>query len=273
MEFVDANGLRFAYLTEGSGPLVLLLHGFPDTAYSWDRVMPAVARAGFRAIAPFMRGYHPTTIPEHGAYDADTLGRDVLALIQALGESRAIVVGHDWGALAAYTAASLAPERVQLLIAVGVPHPRAVVPPTPAMLWMVRHFFVLRGKRAADKVRANDFAYLDQLWRRWSPAWRDLPASETARVKQAFAEPGSAEAACAYYGALTPFLPASLRAPIQVPAVAFAGLDDNVSPRVYDKARRWFAASYDVVSVPGGHFMHRERPSEFIPELTRVLRT
>jgi pimeloyl-ACP methyl ester carboxylesterase len=270
VNFVDANGLRFAYLTQGSGPLVLLLHGFPDTAYSWDRVMPEVARAGFRAVAPFMRGYHPTAIPVDAAYDSDTLGRDVLALIEALGEEQAIVVGHDWGALAAYSAASLGPAHVRSLITVGLPHPRSVVP-TPRVLWSVRHFFVLRRKHAADRVRANNHAYVDRLVRRWSPAWQHIPADETARVKQAFAQPGCAEAACAYYGALSPRLPASLRRRIEVPAVAFAGLHDNVSPRAYERARRCFAGPYDVVRVPGGHFMHRERPTEFIAELTRRL--
>lgn len=272
MNFVNANGIRFAYLSEGNGPLVLLLHGFPDTAYTWDRVMPEVARAGFRAVAPFMRGYHPTAIPDDGAYDGDTLGRDVLALIEALGESQAIVVGHDWGALAGTIAAAIGPERVRLLITVGVPHPRSVWP-TPKMLWMVRHFFVLRGRRAAQTVRANDFAYVDKLVRRWSPAWQSIPADETARVKQAFAQPGCVEAACAYYAALSPFLPASLRASVTAPAVAFAGIDDTLSPRAYEKARRCFAASYDVVHVPGGHFMHREHPSAFIAELIRVLGT
>jgi pimeloyl-ACP methyl ester carboxylesterase len=233
-------------------------------------VMPAVARAGFRAVAPFMRGYHPTEAPETGAYDGDTLGRDVLALIEALGEQPAIVVGHDWGALAAYTAASLGPARVRLLITVGVPHPGSVLP-APAMLWAVRHFLVLRGKRAAERVRANNYEYIDRLWRRWSPAWRHMPAEETARVKQVFAQPGSVEAACGYYAALRPWVPASLRARIAVPTVAFAGMHDNVAARAYERARRCFAASYEVVKVPGGHFMHREHPTEFIAELMRRL--
>jgi pimeloyl-ACP methyl ester carboxylesterase len=270
VDFVDANGLRFAYLTEGSGPLVLLLHGFPDTAHSWDRVMPEVARAGFRAVAPFTRGYHPTAIPENGAYDGETLGRDVLALIEALGEQKAIVVGHDWGALAAYMAASLQPERLRAVFTLAVPHPRSVKP-TPSALWMVRHFFVLRRKHAGRKVRADDFAYVDRLWRRWSPAWKDIPADETARVKQAFAEPGCAEAACAYYAALSPRLPASLRAPITVPAVAFAGMNDIISPRAFDKAKKCFSGSYEVVRMPGGHFMHREHPDEFVAALIESL--
>ena len=271
MDFVDANGLRFAYLSEGSGPLVLLLHGFPDTPYTWDRVMPEIARAGFRAVAPFMRGYHPTQIPADRAYDSDTLGRDVLALIEALGETQAIVIGHDWGALAAYTAASLAPERVQKLVTVAIPHPRSLKP-TPALAWKMRHFVALRRKRAAQRLARDNFAYVDELVRRWSPAWKNVPADETAHVKQVLAQPGCAEAACSYYAALRPRLPRALRAPIRVPTISFAGEHDNLVPRAYEKARHCFAASYEVVQVPGGHFMHREHPIEFITELVRVLR-
>lgn len=270
---VRVHGLEFAYLEQGSGPLVLLLHGFPDTAQTWDATMVGLAEAGYRAVAPFLRGYHPTEIPADGAYDLDTLGGDALALIEALGAQNAILVGHDWGATAAYAATAHDPYRVRLLVTVGVPHPRAIRP-TPSMAWKVRHFLGLRGKRAAARVRANDFAYVDELWRRWSPAWQDLPASETAAVKQAFAHPGVAEAACAYYAALPIFTtPKSLRNNIQVPTVAFAGEhDDILTPRAYEKARHCFDASYEVVQVPGGHFMHREHPEVFIPELVAVLR-
>lgn len=269
MEFVHANGLRFAYLSEGSGPLAVLLHGFPDAAFTWDRALPAVAGAGFRAVAPFMRGYHPTEIPRGGAYDIDTLGRDALALIEALGADDAILVGHDWGAITAYAAASLAPARVRLLVTVGLPHPRAVTP-TPRLAWRARHFLALRGARAGARLRADDFAYVDELYRRWSPAWRDIPASETARAKAALAPPGCAEAACAYYAALKG-LPAPLRAPITVPTVAFAGEHDIVATRAYEKARHYFTSSYEVVIVPGGHFMHREHPEPFLAELVRVV--
>lgn len=268
---VTANGVDFAYLEEGTGPLVLFVHGFPDTAHTWDGAIHAAAGAGFRAVAPFTRGYHPTSIPSDGAYDTDTLGRDVVALIEALGADKAIVVGHDWGASAAYAAASLAPERVRLLVTLAIPHP-AAMKPTPALLWKLRHFVTLRRAKAPDRVRANDFAMLDELWRRWSPAWKDIPASETAAVKTSFASPGSLEAALGYYRALRVKLPASLRRKIEVPAVAFAGEHDMITPRAYEKARHRFLASYEVCQVPGGHFMHREHPDAFNRELVRVLR-
>jgi pimeloyl-ACP methyl ester carboxylesterase len=217
-----------------------------------------------------MRGYHPTAIPANGDYETDTLGRDVLGLIEALGEPRAIVVGHDWGASAAYAAAALGPERVRLLVTMGIPHPKSVRP-SPRLAWTVRHFLTLRGKGAAAKIRANDYALVDELWHRWSPAWKQVPASETADVKRAFAEPGCAEAACAYYTTIGLTLPSSHRKQITVPTVAFAGEHDNIAPRLYEKARKCFEASYEVVIVPGGHFMHREHPEPFITALVQTL--
>src|SRR6188768_370834 len=106
IRYVEANGLRFAYLEEGEGPLVLLLHGFPDTARTWDSLRTRIAATGRRAVSPFMRGYHPTQIPVKDTHQ-ETLGRDALALITALGHREAVIVGHDWGASAAYVAASI----------------------------------------------------------------------------------------------------------------------------------------------------------------------
>src|SRR4051812_39209965 len=215
--FVTANGLRFAYLEQGTGPLVLLVHGFPDTAHTWDRTMAAVAAAGFRAVAPFQRGYAPTEIPPKGAITSTTLGEDMLALIEALGESSAILVGHDWGASGAYAAAALGPDKIRLLVTIAIPHPRSIKP-TPRNVWKLRHFWWLRWNFAPGSVRKNDFAYVDELWRRWSPSWQDVPADETKLVKAAFAEPGCLEAACAYYKSISPALEQAHKLPITVPA-------------------------------------------------------
>ena len=87
IQFVEANGLKFAYIEEGSGPLVLLLHGFPDTAHTWDDLRPRIAANGYRAVSPFMRGYHPSAIPDRDP-DPETLAHDPLALIEALGAAR-----------------------------------------------------------------------------------------------------------------------------------------------------------------------------------------
>ena len=269
-KYVEANGVRFAYLEQGTGPLVLLVHGFPDTAYTWDAILPAVAAAGFRAVAFFTRGYLPTAIPADGKYDADTLGRDVIALIEALGAKRAIVVGHDFGATAAYAAAALAPERLERVITVAIPHPHSIKS-TPRNAWGLRHVLALKRRGAAAMLRRNDFAYTDTLVQRWSPAW-DVPATETQRIKAAFREPLRVEAALGYYRD-TEFRPrGSMQLPITVPAIAFAGEQDSVMPpRAFEKARHCFTASYEVVQMPGGHFMHREHPEHFTTELLRAL--
>lgn len=268
-KFVSANGLRFAYFEEGEGPLVLLVHGFPDTAHSWDLARAQLARAGYRAVSPFTRGYAPTEVPSTEDFGAETLGRDVLALIEALGEKKAVVVGHDWGASAAYAAASIAPERLEMMITVSIPHPAGVLP-TPKVLWAVRHFLSLRRSGAAEMVRRNHFAHLDELWKRWSPAW-DVPSSETEAVKKAFSSPGSLEAALGYYRALRPWLPKVHMKRVTVPSVAFAGNDDIISPSQFDRAASRYNDKYEVVRMPGGHFMHREHPDRFNSELLRVL--
>jgi pimeloyl-ACP methyl ester carboxylesterase len=270
-KFVSAGGLRFGYLEQGAGPLVLLVHGFPDTAHGWDATMPALAAAGYRVVAPFTRGIYPTAIPADGKYDMETLGRDILALIDALGEKHAIVVGHDWGAGAGYVAASLGPERVKALVTMAIPHPGGVTR-TPSVGWALRHFITLGRRGAPAKLRANNFALVDELWSRWSPAWKSIPAEETTRVKEAFAQPGVVEAALGYYRAVSLVrIPRITKEKVHVPAIAFAGEHDMLSPRLYEKARHMFTKSYEVVQVPGGHFMHREHPAHFIPELVRAV--
>lgn len=267
--FVTANGLRFAYLEEGNGPLVLLVHGFPDTPHTWDAARPALARAGFRAVSPWTRGYAPTEIPAAENFALETLAKDILALIDALGEQRCILVGHDWGAAATYLAASLAPEKIRQMITVAISHP-ASLKPSPLMLWKIRHFFLLSRKRAAAKIRKGDFKHIDELVHRWSPAW-DVPAGETDAVKASLREPGSLEASLGYYRAFSPKRHEALRKPIQVPSVAFAGATDVIPRSIYDKAKKFYASSYEIVDMPGGHFMHREDPDRFVSELLRVV--
>ncbi len=267
--YVEANGLRFAYLEEGRGPLVLLLHGFPDTAHTWDHVRPLIAAKGYRAVSPWTRGYAPTAIPECDA-DLETLARDAVALIEALGETEAIVIGHDWGGGAAYAAASLEPKRVKKLFVVGIPH-TATLRPSPLTLWKVRHFIAYKWRGAARRFAQNDFAALPLIYKRWSPAWSP-DASEQAAIRETFANPASLDAAFGYYRQLR-FRPQPfLRKPIEVPTVVFAGLDDViVHPADYHRAERMFSAGYVVEEMRGGHFMHREHPDQFAEKLLKHL--
>src|ERR1700688_3964775 len=123
---VASNGLTFGYLAAG-----------PE-----DGLLPLLAERGFRAVAPFMRGYHPTTAPADGDYRVTTLGKDVLALVEAFGRSTAVLIAHAWGAYAVYAAANLRPERVAKLVTVAIPHPFVMRPGalTLGRAYRARHF-------------------------------------------------------------------------------------------------------------------------------------
>ena len=241
---------------------MLLLHGFPDTAHTWDELRPRIAAKGYRAVSPFMRGYAPSGIPDRDT-DQETLARDALALIEALGASEAIVIGHDFGAAAAYGAAGLGPDRVKKLFTIAIPHP-AALKPSPKKLWGVRHFAIYKLPGAPKRFAHNDFAALPAIYRRWSPTWN--PASNGVRrgAHELF-RPGQLECGVRL---LPKALPATRARHCgrgsRCRQWSFAGLDDPVAePSDYRGAARMFENEYIVEEVPGGHFMHREHPDVF----------
>ena len=131
----EANGIRIHYVEQGTGPLVLLCHGFPESWYSWRHQLRALADAGFRVVAPDMRGYGRTSKPEAiDAYSLLHLTGDMVALLDALGEKQAVIAGHDWGGPVAWHAALLRPDRFRAVIGLSVPfRPRADVRPSTVM--------------------------------------------------------------------------------------------------------------------------------------------
>ena len=135
MRTVETNGIKLRIAEMGKGPLVIFLHGFPESWYSWRHQLPAVAKAGFHAVAPDLRGYGKSDKPANvDDYDIRHLTADVTGLIDALGEKTAVVVGHDWGSLVAWNAVLLHPDRFTGLVAMSVPYGgRAAVSPLETM--------------------------------------------------------------------------------------------------------------------------------------------
>src|SRR5262247_1705173 len=132
---VETNRIRMHVAELGTGPLVLMCHGFPESWYSWRHQMRALADAGFRAVAPDMRGYGQTEAPaEIERYTLLDLVGDLVGLLDALGAESAVIAGHDWGAPVAWHAALLRPDRFRAVIGLSVPYrPRSPVPPTTTM--------------------------------------------------------------------------------------------------------------------------------------------
>jgi pimeloyl-ACP methyl ester carboxylesterase len=277
---VRANGIEFAYLEAGAGPLVLCLHGFPDTAWTFEYLLRALAAAGYRGVAPFLRGYSPTEIPADGDYRVATLARDALALGEALGGSLAAMVGHDWGAVASYAAATLQPERVPCLVAAAVPHPHRILQGvSPRQLYRSRYiaFFQLSGL-PERRILADPKGWLERLVREWSPSWHfadhDLePVLENLRNEHRL------RALLGYYRALTSELIRApedrrLNDPLPVPArVIFGDNDGCIGPEYFQKLEGYHAAPFDVVPMSkAGHFMHREQPAQFADLVLSFLR-
>ena len=270
---VLANGLQFAYLEEGSGPLILCLHGFPDTPHTFDGVLPLLAAAGYRAIAPWTRGIYPTAIPGDNDYSPLQLGRDALALIEALGESRAVVLGQDWGAMSAYAAASLDPAAVARMITAAIPHPRAIRM-DPRLMFRGWHFAFLTIPGISEfAARWNNFALLEHFLHAWSPGMKIDPRL-LALVKSAYSEPGCLKAALGYYRSM-PLTFAGigrrrkdrdiLFSRTSVPTLCFAGLEDGVfDEAVFDRTPEAFTGPYELVKMQhAGHFLHLQQPAEF----------
>lgn len=268
---ISANGTRLAYFAAGDpkDPLIILLHGFPDTPHSWDPIRLALAADGYYVVSPFLRGYAPSQIPGEDDYAILTLGRDVLDLMTALGKHQADIVGHDWGAMAAYSAAAQEPRRIRRLVTMTIPHP-ANIQPRLRDARRLRHFLALKRRDAARKFAADDYAGVDQLYARWSPTWRSTPADREP-VKNTFAAPGSLHGALGYYRDLSRAALDVVRAPTGVPALVIAGRFDATTPLDSFNNETAFTAGVRTEVLPTGHFPHRERPDLVLPLLQEFL--
>jgi pimeloyl-ACP methyl ester carboxylesterase len=253
---------------------VLLLHGFPDCAGSWDAQLEALGAAGYRAIAPAMRGYAATAIPDDGDYFVTTLVDDLTGLMDALGLARAHLVGHDWGAVVGWVAIAAQPARFVSFSSLAIPPLGGLLaaarryPGQARKSWYMA-FFQLRG--VADFVVArNDYAFVERLWRDWSPGWGWPPAAMAA-VKETFRQPGVSRAALGYYRHLFRwFAPQNRRGralaarPVTVPVLLLHGrndgcMDARLPPAALAAGRHEAGARLELVEQ-AGHFLQLEQP-------------
>lgn len=268
---VRANGVDFHVLETGSGPLALCLHGFPDTAHTWRHLLPALARAGFRAVAPFLRGYAPSSVPDDGRYQSGVLAEDADALHDVLGgDGDAVVIGHDWGAAGAHGAAVMSPQRWRRVVTMAVPPGPALGAALLGDLAQLKrswYMFFFQTPFAEMIVSARDHAFIDMLWRDWSPGF----TPDTAEVKRSLTDGAHLSAALGYYratlgnGLRDPALEraqfATQEYPTQ-PHLYLHGRDDGcVGVSVVDTAMSTMPANLEVRLIDrAGHFLHLEQP-------------
>lgn len=272
---VSANGIRLHTVELGSGPLVLLLHGFPEFWWSWRHQLIGLAEAGLRAVAVDLRGYGDSDKPPRG-YDGWTLAGDVAGLIRALGERDAAVVGQDWGGFLAWTVAALHPRLVRCIVPLAAPHPlairRAIVRGPrrqgAALLYALGFQLPLLPER---RLQRDDGALVERMIRSGSgPAWQRSAEFEEVvrRTREAMSIPGAAHSALEYYRwafrsqlrAEGRRFAAAVDRPATVPVLQLHGQHDPylLEPTAR-RSRRWGGPDYRYRVLPHvGHFVQQE---------------
>jgi pimeloyl-ACP methyl ester carboxylesterase len=288
---VRANGIALHLAEIGTGPLVLLLHGFPQFWWAWHQQLTDLADAGYRAVAVDLRGYGASDKPPRG-YDTPTLAGDMAALVTSLGESDAMVVGTDLGGTLAWAMAARHPQVVRSMVVLGAAHPlrmrhelRPGAGPAQrrASSYQLRTFQV---PRRAENLLSRDSHWVRELYDRWSgPRWRGTPryVADVERYAQAMRiHPVSYCAAEHYRWTVRSLVrsdgrqyAASLRNPITAPVLHLHGdFDSCVLPTTAQGSGRYVSGTYEWRVLDGvGHFPHNEVPDFVSGELIRWAKT
>jgi len=271
--------LHYVECGRSDGPLVVLLHGFPEFWYSWRRQLPALAQAGFHVVAPDMRGYNLSDKPrKRRAYRAEQLGDDVAGLIGSFGVDSAFVVGHDWGGAAAYAVAMRHPRLVRRLVVLNMPHPARMI----AALRTVRqlrkswYVFLFQIPFLPERLLARErFSFAKRSLRAGSPreAFSD---EDLERYTEAWSQPGALTGMLNYYRAAalrTPRRTLARMLPIAAPTLVIWGERDRyIGNELAEPEARWVPDAR-VQRIPdASHWVQHEAPERVNELLVGFLR-
>jgi pimeloyl-ACP methyl ester carboxylesterase len=263
--YVEVSDVRLHYVEAGSGPLIVLLHGFPEFWFGWRLQIAPLAAAGFRVVAPDMRGYNLSSRPNGvAAYTGDRLAADVRGLIRGLGAESALLVGHDWGGTAAWTTAMTHPEVVDRLVILDAAHPRSLQKglSNPRQLRKSWYFFFFAIPALPERVvRSRHWRFLRRFLRAARPAYTP---QDIERYVEAWSQPGAASGMINYYRASvreSRSAGAQIR-PISTPTLVIWGQRDGyLGPGVRQPDRADVPGLDRVEELPGAsHWVHHDEP-------------
>jgi epoxide hydrolase 4 len=252
------------YVTQGTGPLIVLLHGFPEFWYSWRHQIPFLAEHGYTVVAPDLRGYNDTDKPRTG-YNVSTLLRDIVGLIKGLGQEKAIIIGHDWGGVLAWSFALRYPQMTERLVVLNAPHPQAF----------------MRELRTLQQLRKSWYMFFFQI--PWLPEFllgrqhaaligtmlyesavqkSAFPPEALARYRDAMSRPGALRASINYYRALfrsRSSIPATTT--ISAPTLLIWGDQDIALGIALTRRLEEWVPDLRVTHLPdSGHWVQQEKP-------------
>ncbi len=267
-QFVETNGIRLHCVTQGSGPLMLLLHGFPEFWYSWRHQIPYFAIA-YKVVAPDLRGYNDSDKPPGvEAYDLPVLVADIVGLIAALGYDRCILVGHDWGGAIAWHVAQAHPDQVDKLIVLNCPHPQRFgdgLRSSPAQWWRSAYMAFFQLPWLPEWVmQANDYQFIANAFQAMAINANAITATDRQAYKTAAAKPGALTAALNYYRNL-------LRLSLwqrdwtvsEVPTLLIWGEDDPAFEVTLAEATEAYVRDFHLRRIPQcGHWVMQEYPDQ-----------
>ena len=279
--YADLGDVRLHYVEAGEGPLVVLLHGFPQFWYMWRFQIPALAEAGFRVVAPDLRGYNLSEKPRGvRSYRVELLARDVERLILACGEESAVIVGHDWGAAVAWVTAMMHPGKVKQLGILNVPHPERFARGLlrPAQLLRSSYMFFFQVPRLPENaLAARDFASLRYALRNEPLRPGAFTYEDIELYVEALARPGALTAALNYYRALfrrNPLKARTLLRRIEAPVMVIWGERDRYLSKELAEPDASWVPNLRVERLPdASHFVAEDRPDEVNFLLMEFLRT
>jgi pimeloyl-ACP methyl ester carboxylesterase len=284
--FVAANGARFHVAEQGEGPLVLLLHGFPQFWWAWRHQLQALADAGYHACAMDLRGYGASDKPPRG-YDTRTSATDVASVLRSLGASRAAVVGHGWGGWIAWSMPTLQPTVTRAIGSLSMPHPLVFRRAALTNLQQLRANAYLGGLQrpfVPERQMTVHGGYVQRLLREWASPEGIWPSPEEARIySEAMALPFVAHSAAEYYrwvvrSQLRPDgwrFAAVMRTTITLPVLQLHGAHDRaVLPDTIDGSAAYVSGPFEQHLLPGaGHFLPEEAPDVVTERLLAWLDT
>lgn len=262
---IMTNGIRMHYVTQGNGPLIVLLHGFPEFWYSWRKQIPFLAERSYTVVAPDLRGYNDTDKPRTG-YDVPTLVGDIAGLIKGLGQEKAVIVGHDWGGVLAWAFAMSNPQMTERLIVMNAPHPQVMQRAFRTLKQLRKSWYIFAFQLPwlpENALLRNNAYEIGRMFKGAAVQKSAFPNEVLGTYQEAMSKPGAMTAALNYYRQLFrhPLRSAKDYASIGVPTLLIWGEQDIALGIELTYGLEQWVPNIQIKRIPdSGHWVQQEKP-------------